>query len=156
MRQPRSQSSGWPFCLASVRSPPPLSLTQVRQIAPSSAELRKKVAGLTEDLETANEQLSVQTLIAESRARQLEEARIKEEEQDDGSDREQAEKSISKTKKELEDAEANKAHASGDKTAGKEVANESHIKEDRGEKWTPKRGENAFKTDDDTDTELNL
>lgn len=82
--------------------------------------------------------------------------RIKEEEQDDGSDQEQAEKSISKTKKELEDAEGNKAHASGDKTAGKDVANESPIKEDRGDKWTPKRGENAFKTDDDTDTELNL
>ena len=37
--------------------------------------------GLTEDLETASEQLSVQTLIAESRARQLEESREREEEQ---------------------------------------------------------------------------
>jgi hypothetical protein len=44
-------------------------------------ELRKQVKNLTEDLETCSEQLSVQTLIAESRARQLEEARLREEEQ---------------------------------------------------------------------------
>ena len=44
-------------------------------------ELRKQVKHLTEDLETSSEQLSVQTLIAESRARQLEEARLREEEQ---------------------------------------------------------------------------
>lgn len=49
--------------------------------AQTIAELRKQVKGLTEDLDTTNEQLSVQTLIAESRARQLEEARIREAEQ---------------------------------------------------------------------------
>ena len=43
------------------------------------AELEAKVAALTDDLHTTHQQLSVQTLIAESRARQIDECAAREE-----------------------------------------------------------------------------
>jgi len=46
--------------------------------------------------------------------------------------------------------------ASADKTAGKDNGNDMHIEETQDEKKTPKRGENANKLEDDTDTEINL
>lgn len=49
--------------------------------AQTIAELQKRVKCLTDDLEAANEQLSVQALISESRARQVEEGRAREEQQ---------------------------------------------------------------------------
>ena len=47
-----------------------------RSQAASIANLEKQVAALKEDLQTAHEQLQVQGLISESRARQLEEQQV--------------------------------------------------------------------------------
>ena len=54
------------------------SCLQVAQAA-SIATLTNQVADLKEDLATALEQMSVQALISESRARQIEEGRLREE-----------------------------------------------------------------------------
>ena len=56
-------------------------LVQLSQAA-SIASLTNQVAELKDDLATALEQMSVQALISESRARQIEEGRIREEEQE--------------------------------------------------------------------------
>ena len=56
-------------------------LVQLSQAA-SIASLTNQVAELQDDLATALEQMSVQALISESRARQIEEGRIREEEQE--------------------------------------------------------------------------
>lgn len=98
---------------------------------------------------------------------------IKEHKLEAGSEKEKAEAANGKGEKDQEDEDNDKScrttwellerneeglrvPASGDMTAGKEVNHDARILEARDDRWTPKRGEHAFKTDDDTDTELNL